>query len=235
MEVIMQTNEDAYLDDDDMVPDGGSVKVPIYLMDGVQRSIAANSHGQLSDELLQLRARTRAAYDQQLTNAWRSPPAGSSKQANNGNTVKPFIDADPQRRRMAAYDQMCRTMSEAWRPKLRDQEPDDDPDEPDPNAANEVQRQQEIWQGRDPSDIARDVERRRRWHRCGRWCFSRKGGKNDCIASCRFQSYRPVSRLTRPVVATLLIERRLASLVTARQTFGISRQTSERAEAIIVV
>ena len=36
-------------------------------------------------------------------------------------------------------------------------------------------------------------------------------------------------------MATLLIERRLGSLVTARQTFGISRQNSERAEGICVI
>jgi len=37
--------------------------------------------------------------------------------------------------------------------------------------------------------------------------FQGRVEKNDRIASCRFQLYGPESRLTRPVVATLLIER----------------------------
>jgi hypothetical protein len=72
--------DDAYLDDDDtVVPDGHSVKVPVQLMDSVQRRFAfdATAHqphfAQLTDELCELRAKTRAEYLASLRDACKSP------------------------------------------------------------------------------------------------------------------------------------------------------------------
>ena len=65
--------------------------------------------------------------------------------------------------RKQARDAYVRRTCEAWRTGGRVQSKQDaDPSEPDPNAANAVERQLERWQGRDPVDVARDVERRRR-------------------------------------------------------------------------
>ena len=80
------------------------------------------------------------------------------------------MDADP----VAAYDEMVKRATNAWRRPARDfAEPDMGtrpeelelmrrPSEPDPNAANAVERELETWQGRDPAELARDVEARRR-------------------------------------------------------------------------
>jgi hypothetical protein len=126
MEMNMR-NEDAYYDDDMVVPDGASVKVPIVLMDGVQRRFAAENHqphfAELSDEQQQRRARTRTEYVQQLSDAWRSPATGGKRRKEG--TVPSFQDAD--RRRSAAYDAYVRRLTNAWRDQDTP-EPDDDPD-----------------------------------------------------------------------------------------------------------
>ena len=65
--------------------------------------------------------------------------------------------------RKQARDAYVRRTCEAWRTAGCVQSKQDaDPSEPDPNAANAVERQLERWQGRDPVEVARDVERRRR-------------------------------------------------------------------------
>src|SRR5256885_16314639 len=63
--------------------------------------------------------------------------------------------------RKQARDAYVRRTCEAWRTAGRVQSNKDaDPTEPDPNAANAVQRELETWQGRDPVDVARAVEAR---------------------------------------------------------------------------
>jgi hypothetical protein len=62
MEINMR--DDSHLDDNDtVIEDGESVTVPIHLMDSVQRRFAADNqrphYGQMSDEIRELRARTR--------------------------------------------------------------------------------------------------------------------------------------------------------------------------------
>ena len=65
--------------------------------------------------------------------------------------------------RKQARDAYVRRTCEAWRTAGRVQSKQDaDPSEPDPNAANAVERELETWQGRDPAELARDVEARRR-------------------------------------------------------------------------
>jgi hypothetical protein len=112
-------------DDEDIVADGQSVRVPVYLMDNVQREIAfdARDHqphfGRPSDAVLDARKQARDAYIRRTCEAWRTAGRVQSKQ-------------------------------------------DADPSEPDPNAANAVERELETWQGRDPAELARAVEARRR-------------------------------------------------------------------------
>jgi hypothetical protein len=65
--------------------------------------------------------------------------------------------------RKQARDAYVRRTCEAWRTAARVQSKQDaDPGEHDPNAANPVERELETWQGRDPAELARDVEARRR-------------------------------------------------------------------------
>jgi hypothetical protein len=97
-----------------------------------------------------------------LTNAWRSPAQRSTMDSggpkSHGSTLP---DDDPMRRRTAAYNEMVRRICDAWKTQPRD--PDDDLDADDPSEpANAVEQQLERWQGRDPDDLARAVEARRR-------------------------------------------------------------------------
>jgi hypothetical protein len=72
-------------------------------------------------------------------------------------------DAACERLRTEARDEMIRRLCDAWKSQPRDQAPDDDPDEDDPSAAaNAVERQLERGRGREPVDVARAVEMRRR-------------------------------------------------------------------------
>lgn len=70
-------------------------------------------------------------------------------------------DAAMERRRHEARDAYIDRTVNAWK-QPRDQKPDDDPDADDP--ANAVQRERELerWQGRDPAELARDLEVKRR-------------------------------------------------------------------------
>jgi hypothetical protein len=102
-------------DDDYVLEDGESVKVPVKLMDNARDY--QPHYGQLTDAQTAMRVRARSEYIKRTCDAWKT--AGRVQQ-----------DADPSK--------------------------------PDPDAANAVQAQLETWQGRDPVDIARDVERRRR-------------------------------------------------------------------------
>jgi hypothetical protein len=124
MEMNMR-NEDAYYDDDMVVPDGASVKVPIVLMDGVQRRFAAENHqphfAELSDEQQQRRARTRTEYVQQLSDAWRSPATGGNRKEGTVPSSKMPMAS------LSRVRCLCRRLTNAWRDQDTP-EPDDDPD-----------------------------------------------------------------------------------------------------------
>jgi hypothetical protein len=78
----MRRQTDAYVDDDDIVPDGGSVRRPMLLMDGRRFAVAfdAENHqphygrptGAVHDARI-VRTAARAAYLRRLTDAWRAP------------------------------------------------------------------------------------------------------------------------------------------------------------------
>jgi hypothetical protein len=72
-------NRDAYLDDDDMVPDGGSVRVPMLLTDSRRFAFDAENHrphygrptGAVHNARI-VRTAARDAYLRRLTDAWRT-------------------------------------------------------------------------------------------------------------------------------------------------------------------
>jgi hypothetical protein len=122
--VTMRKN-DAYLDDDDMVvPDGGSVKVRLELMDALQRQVASDArnhqphHAELTDKVRQLRAATRGAYVAQLTNAWRMPGRDALPEPDdpNNDPTEPDEpdddDTDDRERTRSAY---LNELQNAWR------------------------------------------------------------------------------------------------------------------------
>jgi hypothetical protein len=160
---------DAYDELDEVCKDGESVHVKMLVMDSVQRRIAQNHYqprqAELTDEVRELRATTRAKYLAGLRDAWKSPgvTVTARERLDSGGSNTSDVD-DPMQQRSAARDAYVRRLRDAWKAQPRDQAPpDDDPDEDDPSEpANAVEEQLERWQGRDPVDLARAVERRRR-------------------------------------------------------------------------
>jgi hypothetical protein len=79
----MRRQTDAYVDDDFMVPDGGSVKVRMALMDSVQRRVAFDAanhqpgYRSVSDAAVRAaqdaRNSARARWIREMGDAWRSP------------------------------------------------------------------------------------------------------------------------------------------------------------------
>jgi hypothetical protein len=124
-----------YIDDgDEIVADGESVRCPLYLCDATQRAMVAK-YGVFD------------ARDHQP--GFRS--------------VSDAAVRDARTAARDARDAYVRRTCEAWRTAGRVQSKQDaDPSEPDPNAANAVERELETWQGREPAELARDVEARRR-------------------------------------------------------------------------
>jgi hypothetical protein len=197
----------SYLDDDDgdgeIVADGQSIRVPLHLCDSLQVAVyrkyetlsdldaAAHRprHAELTDEIGQLRAQTRARYLRDLSSAWR----GTNKDADDPEAPATAVGKqfdrgrDPAAARAAAttaYDAMVQRNCSAWKTAGRDQQPDSSSrleewqrhqagprpgtsgEKLDPNAASAVEERLEIERGREgPVDIAklaRDVEARRR-------------------------------------------------------------------------
>jgi hypothetical protein len=183
-----------YLDDediDDMVPEGASIRVPLYLCDSLQKAVVAKyGHGgddlfdehrprflTPSPELLEFRARNRTRYVQDLNSAWKSP----AQRAQLARGTPGAFDAGVRDAARDAYFQMVKRGESAWRTPHKDAAQPDTGSTPqewqrhlagprpgtngeklDPNAASRVQAQQESWQGRDLAELARDVEARRR-------------------------------------------------------------------------
>jgi hypothetical protein len=134
------------LDDDedlhDEVPPGGSVRVPIHLMDAVQLAVTRKfakfvardhqpHHGELTGEQRKLRQDTRTQYLAGLQDAWRPPKVaqnatfGKHDAKDNLSLAFTTPDDDPMRRRTAAYDEMVQRATNAWRTPHKDwAEPD---------------------------------------------------------------------------------------------------------------
>jgi hypothetical protein len=143
---MQSRHDDAYLDDDDMVPDGHSVKVRLELMDALQRQVAFNArdhqphHAELTDEVRQLRAATRDAYIQQITTAWSRRPGrvqDTVAPEPRDNLMRPHLSfADAQSLREKAYADYVERISNGWRAGRTD-----------PRAATAIERQGEQWRG----------------------------------------------------------------------------------------
>jgi hypothetical protein len=111
--VTMRKNA-AYLDDDDMVPDGGSVKVRLELMDALQRRIAssmvdADAHrphfAQPADAALEQRRReARQSMIDRATTAWRM-----------GDQAPDDPDEDDDPDDDSPYEKYKKDLSNAWR------------------------------------------------------------------------------------------------------------------------
>jgi hypothetical protein len=152
------------LDDDEMVPDGRSLKVPLALMDSVQRRFAfdANNHrphfAEPTYEERTRRQATRDSYIEGLTTAWKRSPRTTEdrKDPNLGSfsDARPQLDAaDAQARKNAAYRERNRLLANAWRGDAAPK-PDDDPDDDTDNNdqarrekaySDYVQRLQNSW------------------------------------------------------------------------------------------
>jgi hypothetical protein len=81
MEVLKMRKRDAYLDDE-IVPDGGSVRRPMLLMDGRRFAVAFDAENHVPHyarptgavhDARKLRTAARNAYLRRLTDAWRTP------------------------------------------------------------------------------------------------------------------------------------------------------------------
>jgi hypothetical protein len=147
----------------DVIPDGGSVRVGMLVMDSVQRSIAFDArnhqphyatpldHGPQHDK-----AAARMQWIKQTCDAWKSPAQRSMVDSTTPapDARRNLNSADAQSLRNAVYDQMCQRISAAWQVRPQDQAPDD-PYEADPNEANLIEQQRK-------QVTAEDLERQRR-------------------------------------------------------------------------
>jgi hypothetical protein len=141
-----------YLDDNgevrEIVEDGESIRCPAYLMDATQlatvhkfASFAVDPdhhrphYARVSDQERERRATMRAQYLADLQAAWKLPAHGANQNIQEPGHLKI-------------------TRSNVARAAATDE---------DPSArASAVEKQLERWQGRDLSELARDVEARRR-------------------------------------------------------------------------
>jgi hypothetical protein len=139
----MNMRNDAY-DDDDIVEDGGSVRVRIDLMDAVQRAVATEGlrlhdglgnpaghkrgyvfggnaeHRQRGVDAYDARAAAYAAYVQRLTSAWRSPAAAAERneaqlEAWREPRARPGLRQDAATDRAAAHAAYVERIQNAWR------------------------------------------------------------------------------------------------------------------------
>jgi hypothetical protein len=118
--------------DDDICEDGESVRVPMMICDA-----SGHRPGRplLSDEMRKRRRAIRDEYVAALQAAWKSPAHGANQNINESGHLK------------VTRNNVARAA---------------DADE-DPSArASAVEKQLERWQGRDFSELAREVEARRR-------------------------------------------------------------------------
>jgi hypothetical protein len=121
-----------YLDDDDdafengVCKDGRSTRVPVMLMDSLQRLVAQKRwpvlsdvnlddhrphHPELSPELRGFRAATRSEYVAGLQDAWRSP----AQRAKSDAVDRARDPAEARAAATASYHSMCARLQDAWR------------------------------------------------------------------------------------------------------------------------
>src|SRR5262245_21600049 len=126
--------------DDDIVPDGGRVRVSMMARDGLsplQRAIAEDKAARRFDDSAARnqpgpvycdaagRERKAEAYRQmcdELVNAWRTPsaPLPAAGAGDDATPARPVYDAAERRRiKAAAYQQMVDEMTSAWKGPAR--------------------------------------------------------------------------------------------------------------------
>jgi hypothetical protein len=140
-----------YLDDDEMIADGQSLRVPLELCDAKQRSVIAKlakrwppaisavnlddhrpRHGVLNDEVRELRRETRDSYLRDLTSAWKTKSAKDDPGAPAAHVVGKLErgrdqadTTDAMQRCILAREEMIKRAENAWRRTARDfAEPD---------------------------------------------------------------------------------------------------------------
>jgi hypothetical protein len=126
-----------YIDDDDVVRDGEHVRVPLHLMDSLQRAVATeglrlhdgmgNPAGQKSGYVFggnaEQRQRAADAYDERtrrLQNAWRNPAAAAERnetqlEAWRKPGARPGLRQDATNDSAAAYAAYVERIGRAWR------------------------------------------------------------------------------------------------------------------------
>jgi hypothetical protein len=127
---------DAYVDDD-VVRDGESLKVPLYMMDSVQRAVATDGlrlhdgmgnpaghkRGYVFGGNAEQRQRAADAYDEwtrRLQNAWRTPGAAAERneaqlKAWRRPGARPGLRQDAAHDRAAARAEYVQRTQNAWR------------------------------------------------------------------------------------------------------------------------
>ena len=125
-----------YREDEDIIRDGESVRVPLYLMDGVQKEISAHRPRQLVADAhtLGVRAVADAAYDEMLANlkdAWRT-------KTKDDDDLAAAMHRRQIKKEHDAYEKFKDDLSQAWRQPMSMTHP---------YAANAIERQGERWRG----------------------------------------------------------------------------------------
>jgi len=132
-------------DDDTMIPDGGRVRVPLYLCDdATQRAIAGQTfdaaahqpgYRMASDAARRKVQDARAQWIRKMCDAWRTPHKDASEpdaaEALLRRHLRGEPDDDTQSRRDRGYQEYCDRISNAWRTN--------------PQAATAIERQGERW------------------------------------------------------------------------------------------
>jgi hypothetical protein len=126
------------IDDDDVeIPDGGRVRVPLYLMDAAQRAVATDGlrlhdgmgnpaghkRGYVFGGNVEHGQRAAAAYDERtklLQNAWRNPAAAAERneaelEAWRKPGAQPGLRQDATNDSAAAYAAYVERIGRAWR------------------------------------------------------------------------------------------------------------------------
>jgi hypothetical protein len=124
-------------DDDDVVQDGESIRVPVYLMDATQRAVATeglrlhdglgnpagHKRGYVFGGNAEQRQRAADAYDERTTRlqeAWRSPAGAAERneaqlEAWRRPGARPGLSQDAAADRAAAHAAYVQRIQNAWR------------------------------------------------------------------------------------------------------------------------
>jgi hypothetical protein len=130
----MRENTNAYLDDDDdVVADGESVRVPLFMRDH-QPGYRGVSDAKVRDAQRMARD-ARQTWIRDLSSAWRTPHKDASEpdaaEARLRRHLRSEPDDDAQVRRDRAWKSYCDQLSTAW--------------QTNPRRADEVERQRRQW------------------------------------------------------------------------------------------